>query len=115
MKNNKEKKAKREMKASLKAAAKAIFLAGGLLVSTPSVANASKVEPKPRAIDERVKMVRKSLLKKLNDEQNTANKLSYSENELAQWGNWGNWGNWNNWRNWNNWNNWGNWGNWRNF
>ncbi|HLL72287.1 MAG TPA: hypothetical protein VK363_12675 [Pyrinomonadaceae bacterium] len=115
MKNHKEKKAKRNLKASLKRATKAVILAGGILISNPSVTNASKSQPKPGAIQERVKTVRESLLKKLHDNQSTGDKLSYSENELAQWGNWGNWGNWNNWRNWNNWNNWGNWGNWRNY
>ena len=113
MKTKKHSK-KKTLKSSLKAASAAALLAGTLLVSTPSAAGATDAN-NPANIRERVKTVRAQLQKKLSANASTDNKLSYSENELAQWGNWGNWGNWNNWANWNNWNNWRNWANWGNW
>jgi hypothetical protein len=108
-----KKKNRKESKASIKRIA-AAALAGGLLISTPS-ASLADVKSKGGPIQDRVKMVRNALEKKMTGDQGVQNKLSYSETELAQWGNWGNWNNWYNWYNWNNWNNWGNWGNWGNF
>jgi hypothetical protein len=104
------------LKSSLKAVTTSAILAGNLLISPPSSATAR--EATDRSILERVETVRSQLQEKLAADTNAIGKLSYSEMELAQWGNWGNWGNWNNWANWanwNNWNNWANWGNWRNW
>ncbi|MDQ3802660.1 MAG: hypothetical protein M3416_02235 [Acidobacteriota bacterium] len=104
---------KKERKSSVRALARTALLAGGLLVPTPSAARPlDEVHSEDKSIEQRVKIVGEALKKKLSVEENYDEKLSYSEVELAQWGNWGNWGNWNNW---NNWRNWGNWGNWRNY
>jgi hypothetical protein len=101
-------------KSAIKKIATTAIFAGSLLVPTPSAANVAEAQPHRETIESRVKVAREALIKKLADSQENEAQLSYTEIELAQWGNWGNWGNWNNWRNWNNWNNWGNWGNWRN-
>ena len=116
MKKDREKtKQAKKIRSLLKRVSKAAVLAGGLLISTSAAAKTSELDVQPKTIEQRVKTVRASLTKKLAGAQNLADKLSYSERELAQWGNWGNWGNWNNWVNWNNWNNWANWGNWGNY
>jgi hypothetical protein len=109
--NNKNKQAKFTVKKIVATAA----LAGSLLISTPSAANAAEARPKGETIQHRVKAVKEALMRKLADSQHNEANLSYSETELTQWNNWRNWGNWGNWNNWNNWGNWGNWGNWRNF
>lgn len=114
MKDKKKNGKRKALKATVKAATTSAVLAGSLLLSTPLTAGASEVNGRVGGILERVKTVRTLLQEKLGADTG-AGKLSYSEMELAQWGNWGNWGNWNNWRNWNNWNNWRNWGNWGNW
>ncbi|HWS88696.1 MAG TPA: hypothetical protein VN282_17110 [Pyrinomonadaceae bacterium] len=112
--NNDEK----ESKHSIKALARTAILAGGLLISPHLAARPAEAEiAKDKPIKDRVEAIREALKKKLADGASPDSELSYSEIEVAQWGNWGNWGNWNNWLNWNNWNNWvnwNNWGNWRN-
>jgi hypothetical protein len=108
------KNGKKTLKAVIKRIITTVVLAGGLLFPPPSSAKPD-VKSKSKTIQSRVKVVRAALVQKLADDPSAEGNLSYSENELAQWGNWGNWRNWANWGNWNNWNNWGNWGNWRNF
>lgn len=102
-------------KVTLKRVITATVLAGGLLTPMPSDGKTADVKFESESIQSRVKRVRETLVRKITANENVADKLSYSEIELAQWGNWGNWNNWNNWRNWANWNNWNNWGNWRNY
>jgi hypothetical protein len=109
---NDKKEGSKKLKSSLKAASASALLAGALLVSSPG--SAAGDGDRAATIRERVKTVKAQLQKKVAGETSANPKLSYSETELAQWGNWGNWANWNNWRNWNNWNNWANWGNWHN-
>lgn len=107
-------RSKKKLKASLKAVTTAAILAGGLLVSTSSPVKANNASAKVGDIQHRVEMVRDALRKKLTTTEQAPDQLSYSEMELAQWGNWGNWANWANWNNWRNWANWANWGNWGN-
>jgi len=116
MKEKEDKKeSKKKLKASLKAVTTTAILAGGLLISASSPVKATDAVAKVGDIQHRVNIVRNALRKKLTTTEQAPDKLSYSEMELAQWGNWVNWGNWNNWRNWNNWNDWRNWGNWGNW
>jgi hypothetical protein len=110
-----KKGSKKKLKDSLKAVTTTAILAGGLLVSTSPPVKANDVSAKVGDIQHRVEMVRNALRKKLTTPEQANEKLSYSEMELAQWGNWVNWGNWNNWRNWNNWNDWRKWANWANW
>jgi hypothetical protein len=116
MSKKKDKKArKRRLKSPLKAVTTAALIVGGSLFSTPSAAKATEAGTHPDSIESRVNTVRSALQKKLSNPDQSDTKFSYSELELAQWGNWGNWGNWNNWANWANWNNWNNWRNWGNW
>lgn len=110
----KKNKLSRKTQNSLKAAAASAILASSFLVPTSASVGAAD-NKRVASIRERVKTVRTLLREKLAADNDAVAKFSYSEMELAQWGNWGNWGKWNNWGNWNNWNNWANWGNWGNW
>lgn len=110
MKEKEDKKgSKKKLKASLKTVTTTAILAGSLLISTSSPVKANEASAKVGDIQHRVEMVRNALREKLTSTEQSSDKLSYSEMQLAQWGNWGNWANWANWNNWRNWANWGNW------